>query len=543
MVASDDNGGSFSERRYANNHVYKGGSPAYGYEYSDTILQDSDDALIIQNIETSGVYNLNLASESGDSLNGSFLRVTDVTPNATFSISGSNRVGSVLSANQDTIDPDGDGEFTHVWEASIDGSTWTQLGSGLTNTVGAEQEGQQIRLTTEYTDGQGFAESVQTEAIEIGYVDNGDAAFTINGKAAVGETLTAQQTGVDPDGDGEFTHVWEASIDGSTWTQLGSGLTNTVGAEQEGQQIRLTTEYTDGQGFAESVQTEAIEIPTTAFLEPTPEVTTEPTPEVTTEPTPEVTTEPTPEVNPEPTPEVNPEPTTEVTTEPTPEVTTEPTLEVTTEPTTEVTPSPSPSPESSSEPSPTPTPDIDQQDDGFTQLSDADDSLTGQANIKLRMLGGNDYLEVTSGNNYANGNMGEDTIILRGGFGEYLGGKDSDTIEVFGAEEGTSVNGNLGEDFITGTVASVTYRGGKDNDLLAVSQGDVWGDKDSDTFRAVSGDGYAVIQDYTIGKDMVEIEMDGSWSNLGDGLMFTDDSGDQLMLLLGISDVEQVTMV
>ena len=450
LVASDDNGGSFSERRYANNHVYKGGSPAYGYEYSDTILQDSDDALIIQNIETSGVYNLNLASESGDSLNGSFLRVTDVTPNATFSISGSNRVGSVLSANQDTIDPDGDGEFTHVWEASIDGSTWTQLGSGLTNTVGAEQEGQQIRLTTEYTDGQGFAESVQTEAIEI---------------------------------------------------------------------------------------------PTTAFLEPTPEVTTEPTPEVTTEPTPEVTTEPTPEVNPEPTPEVNPEPTTEVTTEPTPEVTTEPTLEVTTEPTTEVTPSPSPSPESSSEPSPTPTPDIDQQDDGFTQLSDADDSLTGQANIKLRMLGGNDYLEVTSGNNYANGNMGEDTIILRGGFGEYLGGKDSDTIEVFGAEEGTSVNGNLGEDFITGTVASVTYRGGKDNDLLAVSQGDVWGDKDSDTFRAVSGDGYAVIQDYTIGKDMVEIEMDGSWSNLGDGLMFTDDSGDQLMLLLGISDVEQVTMV
>ena len=79
--------------------------------------------------------------------------------------------------------------------------------------------------------------------------------------------------------------------------------------------------------------------------------------------------------------------------------------------------------------------------------------------------------------------------------------------------------------------------------MLAVSQGDVWGDKASDTFRAVAGDGFAVIQDYTIGEDMVEIEMDGSWSNVGDGLMFTDDSGDQLMLLLGVSDVEHVTMV
>ena len=177
------------------------------------------------------------------------------------------------------------------------------------------------------------------------------------------------------------------------------------------------------------------------------------------------------------------------------------------------------------------------------QLSDGDDSLTGQSDIKLRMLGGNDFLEVAGGSNYVNGNMGEDTIVLRGGFGEYLGGKDSDTIEVFGSEEGTSVNGNLGEDYLTGTVAGVTYRGGKDNDLFSISQGDVWGDKGADTFRALAGDGFAVIQDYTIGEDLVEIEMDGSWSNVGDGLMFTDDSGDQIMLLTEINDVEQVTRV
>ena len=159
------------------------------------------------------------------------------------------------------------------------------------------------------------------------------------------------------------------------------------------------------------------------------------------------------------------------------------------------------------------------------------------------MLGGDDFLEVTGGNNYANGNMGEDTIILRGGFGEYLGGKDSDTIEVFGAEEGTSVNGNMGQDFITGSVGGVIYRGGKDNDTLAVSQGEVWGDKASDTFRGVTGEGYAVIQDYTIGEDLVELAMDGVWSKIESGLMFTDDSGDQIMLLIGINDIEQVTLI
>ena len=58
--------------------------------------------------------------------------------------------------------------------------------------------------------------------------------------------------------------------------------------------------------------------------------------------------------------------------------------------------SPSPSPVSSPIPSPEttplPTPDSNQQNDDFTQLSDAGESLTGQSDIKLRMLGGNDFL-------------------------------------------------------------------------------------------------------------------------------------------------------
>ena len=212
------------------------------------------------------------------------------------------------------------------------------------------------------------------------------------------------------------------------------------------------------------------------------------------------------------------------------------------------------------------------------------DSLTNQSNINFALLNDNDYLEVTGGkNNFANGNKGDDRfvlragqkgqyfggkgadtfevfggidsyinghkgadqIILRGGLGRYLGGDDGDRIEVLAADSGSWVNGNRGNDFITGAAAGVTYRGGKDDDVLAVSQGDVWGDLGVDTFRGVSGDGYALIQDYTVGEDKIDLSMvqGGSWTNVDNGLKFTDASGDQIMLLVGINDLEQVTLM
>ena len=87
------------------------------------------------------------------------------------------------------------------------------------------------------------------------------------------------------------------------------------------------------------------------------------------------------------------------------------------------------------------------------------------------------------------------------------------------------------------------YRSGKGNDVISVSQGKVWGNRGKDVFRGVTGEGYAEIQDYTIGEDFVEIAMDGVWSNIESGLIFTGDSGDQIMLLVGISDIKQVTTV
>ena len=176
-------------------------------------------------------------------------------------------------------------------------------------------------------------------------------------------------------------------------------------------------------------------------------------------------------------------------------------------------------------------------------LSDEVDSLTGQANLNKALMGGDDYLEVTGGsNNFANGNRGADYFVIRGGEGRYLGGRDNDKIEVIDAVTGSRVNGNQGSDFVSGGVAGVTYRGGADNDLLAVSAGTVWGDKGADTFQAIAGEGVAIVQDYTAGEDLLKGIAGGSFTLTEQGLSYGV-GGDQMLLLAGITDASQVTLI
>lgn len=179
-------------------------------------------------------------------------------------------------------------------------------------------------------------------------------------------------------------------------------------------------------------------------------------------------------------------------------------------------------------------------------LLSGDDVLSGSidgGSVKARMMSGNDFVEIFSGNeNFVNGNQGNDQIVLYGGKGLYLGGSDDDKIEVDGAEAGTQVNGNSGRDFITGNVDGVTYRGGADNDILAVNAGIIWGDKGSDTFQAITGKGVAVVQDYRSGEDLLQGVAGGSFTLTGQGLSYGV-GGDQMLLLVGITDASQVTLI
>ena len=161
-----------------------------------------------------------------------------------------------------------------------------------------------------------------------------------------------------------------------------------------------------------------------------------------------------------------------------------------------------------------------------------------------------DIFKIGSGdsNNFYIEEQGDDVFIFyidnntndRGYQGTMSGGGDSDIFEVGNIKGDILVNGNKGEDFITG-IGNIVYRGGQDNDLIAVSQGEVYGDKGADTFVGVKGDGYAVIQDYTIGEDLIAIDMDGAWDQMYGGSMFTDTSGDQIMFLPGIDFQQTAT--
>ena len=169
--------------------------------------------------------------------------------------------------------------------------------------------------------------------------------------------------------------------------------------------------------------------------------------------------------------------------------------------------------------------------------------LREQSDINYGLLNNNDFLEVVGGiNNFANGNNGDDHIILRGGKGRYLGGADNDRIEVFNTAIGSWVNGNFGADLITGSAGGVTYRGGPGNDIFAVSAGDIWGDKDADTFQATAGAEFATIHDYTVGLDRIKGVEGGSFSLTNQGVLYSL-GDDQMLLLKGITDVSQVTVI
>lgn len=179
------------------------------------------------------------------------------------------------------------------------------------------------------------------------------------------------------------------------------------------------------------------------------------------------------------------------------------------------------------------------------------DTLTGQADVRIGLLAGNDTIEIVGGNNnFVNGNQGADILNIMGGSGRYLGGRDGDSINVTNALAGTQVNGNQGSDIITGSVDAVTYRGGAGNDTIRVSSGTVYGDVGNDTFVAVAGDGVAVVQDYqggsvvrgTANGDVIQGLAGGSLSLTAEGAVYGV-GGDQMLLLAGVTDLSQVTVV
>ncbi|WP_269615669.1 hypothetical protein [Prochlorococcus marinus] len=176
---------------------------------------------------------------------------------ATFSIDGTANVGETLEVSQGKVDPDGNGTLSYSWQTSNDGNTWSVVGTSSTYTVAATEEGKSIKAVLSYTDQQGFDETVTTPKSDIPYVDHGDASFSINGTAKVGQTLGIKSETADPDGNGTLSYSWQTSTDDSTWSVVGTNSTYTVAGSEEGKSIKAFVSYTDQQGFAEEIVTTA----------------------------------------------------------------------------------------------------------------------------------------------------------------------------------------------------------------------------------------------------------------------------------------------
>ena len=176
------------------------------------------------------------------------------TPNSpatgTPTISGTAQVGETLTAGTSGIaDEDGLGnvQYEYQWladDAGITGAT------SLTYTLAAADQGKAIKVEVSFTDDEGNAESLTsaaTDAVAAAPAPNSPAAGvpTISGTAQVGETLTANTSGIaDADGlaNATFSYQWladDAEIAGAT------GLTYTLTDSEESKAITVQVSFTD----------------------------------------------------------------------------------------------------------------------------------------------------------------------------------------------------------------------------------------------------------------------------------------------------------
>ena len=180
-------------------------------------------------------------------------------------ISGTAQVGETLAAETSGINDD-DGldnvAYTYQWLSSRD--TEIQGATDRTYTLAATDEGKAIKVRVSFTDNADNEEtltSAATDAVAAAPTTNTPAtgAPTISGTAQVGETLTANTSGI-ADADGlstvQYEYQWladDAEIAGAT------SLTYTLVAADEGKAIKVEVSFTDDAGNEETLTSAATE--------------------------------------------------------------------------------------------------------------------------------------------------------------------------------------------------------------------------------------------------------------------------------------------
>ena len=174
-------------------------------------------------------------------------------------ITGTARVGETLTANTtDISDSDGlnNATFTYQWladDADITDAT------GSTYALVAADEGKTVKVRITFTDDAGNDESLTSAPTATVTASNTPATGepTITGTAQVGETLTANTTGIaDSDGliNATFTYQWLAD---DTDITDATGSTYTLAAADEGETVKIRLSFTDDRGHQETLTSTA----------------------------------------------------------------------------------------------------------------------------------------------------------------------------------------------------------------------------------------------------------------------------------------------
>ena len=211
-------------------------------------------------------------ADNGETLTSAATAAVDAAPNSPATgaptITGTAQVGQTLTADISAI-ADADGldtaSYSYQWIAN-DGTSDTDIAGATdsTYTLAAGDQGRTIKVRVSFTDDAGYGEtltSAATAAVDAAPNSPATGAPAISGAAQVGQTLTADTSGI-ADADGldnvSYSYQWIRN-DGGTDTDI-SGATDpgyTLAADDEGRTIKVKVSFTDDADNGETLTSPA----------------------------------------------------------------------------------------------------------------------------------------------------------------------------------------------------------------------------------------------------------------------------------------------
>ena len=205
-------------------------------------------------------------------------------PTGEVAVNGSASEDAVLTADTAAL-ADNDGlpdaaDYNYQWQRNTGANGDFENIAGetaRTYTLGDDDVDQTVRVQVSYTDGNGTAESVTSDATAVvtNVNDLPTGSVTISGTVSEGETLTAQNTLADNDGLGALSYQWQRSDGSGGFANIGGATqsTYTLDDADVGRTVQVAVSYRDGQGTDESVTSMATNAVTGTNDQPTGSVT------------------------------------------------------------------------------------------------------------------------------------------------------------------------------------------------------------------------------------------------------------------------------